>query len=62
MYELFTFLCARGYIVKAISTYSKTIGKLYKIIKIICEYISIFHTIHENEIELVLFTNKLIKC
>ena len=34
----------------------------YKIIKIICEYISIFHTIHENEIELVLFTNKLIKC
>lgn len=34
----------------------------YKIIKIICEYISIFHSIHENEIELVLFTNKLIKC
>jgi len=34
----------------------------YKIIKTICEYISIFHTIHENEIELVLFTNKLIKC
>ena len=34
----------------------------YKIIKIICEYISVFHTIHENEIELVLFTNKLIKC
>ena len=34
----------------------------YKIIKIICEYISIFHNVHENEIELVLFTNKLIKC
>lgn len=34
----------------------------YKIIKTICEYIAIFHTIHENEIELVLFTNKLIKC
>jgi len=33
----------------------------YKIIKIICEYISIFHTIHENELELVLFTNDLIK-
>jgi len=33
----------------------------YKIIKIICRYISIFHTIHENEIELVLFTNDLIK-
>ena len=33
----------------------------YKIIKVICEYISIFHTIHENELELVLFTNDLIK-
>ena len=33
----------------------------YKIIKIICEYISIFHTIHENELELLLFTNDLIK-
>ncbi len=33
----------------------------YKIIKIICRYISIFHTIHENELELVLFTNDLIK-
>ena len=35
--------------------------KKYDIIKIICKYISIFHTIHENEIELVLFTNDLIK-
>jgi hypothetical protein len=33
----------------------------YKIIKIICCYISIFHTIHETELELVLFTNDLIK-
>ena len=33
----------------------------YEIIKIICRYISIFHTIHENELELVLFTNDLIK-
>lgn len=33
----------------------------YKIIKIICAYISIFHTIHETELELVLFTNDLIK-
>tara|TARA_B110000444_G_scaffold253235_1_gene283748 strand:+ start:74 stop:1027 length:954 start_codon:yes stop_codon:yes gene_type:complete len=33
----------------------------YKTIKIICEYISIFHTIHENELELILFTNDLIK-
>ena len=32
----------------------------YKIIIIICKYISIFHTIHENEMELILFTNDLI--
>ena len=32
----------------------------YKIIKIICKYIIIFHNIHENEIELHLFTNNLI--
>ena len=30
------------------------------IIKLICEYISIFNTIHEHEIELAIFTNKLI--
>lgn len=33
----------------------------YKIIKVICQYISIFHTIHETELELVLFTKHLIK-
>ncbi len=33
----------------------------YKIIKIICEYISYFHTIHEDPIELILFTNAIIK-
>ena len=33
----------------------------YKIIKLICEYISYFHTIHEEPIELVLFTNALLK-
>ena len=33
----------------------------YKIIKIICEYISYFHTIHEEPIELILFTNALLK-
>ena len=33
----------------------------YKIIKIICKYITIFHNIHENSIELVLFTNELTK-
>ena len=31
----------------------------YKIIPIICKYIFIFHDIHEDEIELSLFTNNL---
>jgi DNA polymerase III delta prime subunit len=33
----------------------------YKIIPIICKYITIFHNIHEDEIELALFTNNLIQ-
>lgn len=33
----------------------------YKIIKIICKYISIFHNTHEYNIELAFFTNELIK-
>ena len=32
----------------------------YKIIKLICKYITIFHNIHEDKIELILFTNNLI--
>jgi len=32
----------------------------YQIIKIICTYITIFHIIHEDEIELALFTNNII--
>ena len=32
----------------------------YTIIPYICKYISIFHNIHEDEIELSLFTNNLI--
>ena len=32
----------------------------YNLIPIICKYISIFHNIHEDEIELSLFTNNLI--
>ena len=31
----------------------------YEIIPIICKYIAIFHNIHEDEIELVLFTNNI---
>jgi replication factor C subunit 2/4 len=33
----------------------------YKSITIICEYISIFHMLHEDEIELVFFTHDLMK-
>jgi DNA polymerase III delta prime subunit len=31
----------------------------YKIIPFICKYITIFHTIHEHEMELILFTNNI---
>jgi len=33
----------------------------YKIIPIICKYIVVFHNIHEDEIELALFTNSIMK-
>lgn len=33
----------------------------YKIIKIILKYISLFYTLHENEIELIFFTHELIQ-
>ena len=32
----------------------------FKLIKLICKYISIFHTTHEHQIELILFTNNAI--
>jgi hypothetical protein len=31
----------------------------YNIIPIICKYITIFHNIHEDEIELALFSNNI---
>ena len=34
----------------------------YKIIPLLCKYITIFHNIHEDEIELSIFTNNLIQC
>ena len=34
----------------------------YKSISIICKYISLFHTLHEDETELIFFTFDLIKC
>lgn len=33
----------------------------YEIIKLLCKYITIFNNIHEDEIELALFTNNIIK-
>ena len=33
----------------------------YKIIPVICKYITMFYDIHEDEIELALFTNNLIE-
>uniref|UniRef100_A0A6C0LTH1 AAA domain-containing protein n=1 Tax=viral metagenome TaxID=1070528 RepID=A0A6C0LTH1_9ZZZZ len=33
----------------------------YKLIKYICKYITIFHEIHEEEIELAMFSNNIIK-
>ena len=32
----------------------------YEIIKLLCKYITIFHNIHEHEIELLLFTKEII--
>jgi DNA polymerase III delta prime subunit len=36
------------------------INKKYSILKLLCKYISNFYIVHEDEIELVFFTNKLI--
>jgi len=33
----------------------------YKIIRLILKYIALFHTLHENDVELALFTNELLK-
>ena len=33
--------------------------KKYELIKLLCKYITIFHNIHEDEIELALFSNNL---
>jgi DNA polymerase III delta prime subunit len=43
------------------STVLLTEEQKYNIIPIICKYITIFHNIHEDEIELSLFTNNLIE-
>ncbi len=43
--------------VKSTSILNET--QKYEIIKLLCKYITIFHYIHEDEIELALFTNNL---
>ena len=43
------------------STHILTEEQKYKIIPCLCKYITVFHNIHEDEIELALFTNNLIK-
>jgi len=52
-------------ILDAFYSYVKTVTTLdeekkYKMLPIICKYISIFHNLHEDEIELVMFTNDII--
>jgi len=47
-------------------TYIKVTNSLnddqkYTIIPFICEYIAVFHNVHEDEIELALFSNSIIK-
>jgi DNA polymerase III delta prime subunit len=43
------------------NTKNITEDQKYNLIPFICKYITIFHNIHEDEIELALFTNNLIK-
>ena len=63
-------ICDKGYSVMDIldnyflfikTTSILTEDEKYQIIPIICKYITIFHNIHEDEIELALFTNNLIQ-
>ena len=45
--------------IKITTLYSE--NEKYKIIPVICKFISVFHDIHENEIELALFSNNIYK-
>ena len=42
------------------STDILTEDKKYKVIKLLCKYIAIFYNVHEDQIELALFTKNLI--
>ena len=50
-----------NYFIFVKSTNILTDDHKYNIISCICKYITIFHNIHEDEIELSLFTNNLIQ-
>ena len=50
-----------NYFIFVKSTSILTEDQKYKIIPYLCKYITIFHNIHEDEIELALFTNNLLK-
>ena len=49
-----------NYFIFVKSTNILTEDQKYKVIPYICKYISIFHNIHEDEIELALFTNNFV--
>jgi DNA polymerase III delta prime subunit len=53
-------------IIETYFTYLKTTQQIsekqkYKLISLLCKYITVFHNIHEDEIELALFTNNAIR-
>ena len=50
-----------NYFIFVKNSLSITEEQKYKIIPCICKYITIFHNIHEDEIELSLFTNNIIQ-
>ena len=50
-----------NYFVFIKTTNSLSEEQKYKIIPYLCKYITIFHNIHEDEIELALFTNNIMK-
>ena len=61
-------ICERGYSVMDIldnfflfvkTSHQLTESQKYEIVPIICKYITVFHNIHEDEIELALFSNNI---
>jgi DNA polymerase III delta prime subunit len=68
--SLFNDLYDKGYSVMDIldnyflfikTTSSLTEEEKYRIVPVLCKYISVFHNIHEDDIELALFTNNVIQ-